>query len=81
MSEWLECNCFLISKKLLELDVKQDSTPARTKIRISSIESFRETFEDSEEEINPNETMIYLHSGESLVIDIPYNKLSELLNG
>lgn len=75
---WIECNCFLINKKLADLDVPTEDTPARISFRGEDVSSFREIIE--EDEISKKECIVYMSSGDSFVIDMPYEELKMKLS-
>lgn len=77
IKSFIECNCFLINKKLADLDVPTQDTPARITFRACDVTSFREIVE--EEEISEKECIVYMNSGDSFVIDMPYDELKKKL--
>lgn len=74
-----ECRCFLINKKLLELDVKQSGEPARLTIDLNEVEAYRECRSENDEDISQNECLVNMKSNDSYIIDVSYNEFNKLM--
>jgi len=71
----IEVNCFLIDRKLLEMEINQSGEAARLSINLDSIESVREIMDDRTDEISKNECCVYMKSGENFIIEMTYDEL------
>jgi hypothetical protein len=76
---YIELECFLLNKTLINLDVKQTAEPARLSVDLNSIESFRESMDDETQEISTKECLISLKSGDSYIVNIGYDELKKKL--
>lgn len=64
----INCNCFLIDKKLDEAGVEQAGKPARVSFKSEEVICIRETKID--DKINKDECCVWFKSGQSIVIDL-----------
>lgn len=76
--KFIKTNCFLIDRKLQELDIPQEGEPASLLIRLKSIDSIRETWDDDNKK-NSRECMIFYRSGDTIVIGQSYKVMEKLL--
>jgi len=74
-----KCKCFLISKKLDEMDIKQRGEEANLLIDLDQVESVRELIDDFTEEISEVECMVYLKSGQSFVVGRSYKEFTSAI--
>lgn len=70
----------LYDRKLEEITGTEITTEVNMCFDVSKVVAFREVIEDGESEISSNRSVIYLMSGESFGIDIPYKQLKALIN-
>lgn len=76
----IDCHCFLIDKNLDEMGVKQSGDPAKMSFRPESVEGLRE-IKGHDEEMEPNECLVYFKSGTTVVVDIGYRELRNRVFG
>ncbi len=77
---WKETKISVFDRKLEEITGIEKLVKVSMSFDVNKIVSFREDIEDGESETNKSNSVIYLTSGESFIIDIPYIKLKQLLN-
>lgn len=74
----VELICFLINRKLEEMDIKHDDIEVNFTVETECIESVREIVEDEQSEPSTTKCAIYLKSGESFQIKKGYHAMVEL---
>lgn len=75
----VKTDCTLINLQKDEMGVKQDGTKAEFAFLLSQVESIREVItEDDSMEINPLCCRVYMKSGDSTTIDMPFYELLKL---
>lgn len=74
MSELIETTCNLIDKKIAEMDIPQQGEPVRFCFLKSQFESARETF-GQDDKFKEGVVLIYLKSGENIIINMSYDDL------
>lgn len=79
MNPFIETNCFLMNKRLADLDVKTEDVPAKIAFLKSAVDSFREILDD-DGEVEKDECVVYMRSGDTFVIQMSYNNLKEKLS-
>ncbi len=71
----VELICFLVNRKLEEMDIKHDDIEVNFTVETECIEAVREIVEDEQTEPSKTKCAIYLKSGESFQIKKNYRKM------
>ena len=75
----IECICYLIDKKLEDLDIKQTQEEAMLLLIVCEIESVRQAIIDDETEISKTHCMVNMCSGDSFLIKKPYQEIADII--
>lgn len=78
MSRFVEFEINVVNAELNKLGVSQSGTDVKITIDLSRVESYRPT--GFAEDLEMNRTRVMMHSGEDIILNIPYDEFDELIN-
>lgn len=76
----LETHCYLYDTKLEELGIEPKEESVLFCVRVQNIESAREAFSDSTNELDKEHCVISTSNGESFKIKTPYETIKKLIS-